>query len=725
MTALDPRNVNAQKANVENVLFKSLAPVLRAQSIAIVGASERAKWPAKIFSNLQDFGYSGNVYPINPRYSEIWGVKCYPDLASLPEPPGHALVIVPADAVQGVLEEGVAAGLKSATVYAGNIGEGSDPEVVERGTALKALCERSGLIVAGPNCMGSMSLREKCFLYPNSELCKMVAGSIGTVFQSGGTLQFVCKSAADRGVQFSYMISSGNELCIDLAEYVNFLIEDEHTRVIALFIEGIRRPAAFMAAAAKALAAGKTIIAIKTGKSQKSRDASKSHTGAIAGDYDVYSAMCERYGIVNCASLDDMLELMLTFQGGRLPKGPRVGFVTTSGGTVDLLYDYVEEIGGIAMPDFEAATNEKILALVTPGVSIKNPLDAGIPSSDRAAAEMCKAVLADPNVDMLAWAGQLPTSGKGPRDVQALKSVLEATDKPVIGFGRMAYMVGKEGIAFQNEVGFPFLQGLPPTVRALGALAFYGARAGRRIAPLPAPKGSAETLHGKTFDAALAAHGLTSPNSALAATPADAATAAARIGFPVVLKLVSPEISHKTEVGGVKLNLRSEDEVKRVATELMAAIRKAQPDARIDGFLVQEMVHGVEVILGARTDPLYGPMIVVGAGGILVELIKDTALRLLPVGPQEAHEMIESLKLARLLAGFRGRAPCDVNALVNAICGLSDFFLDHRHWLTDLEVNPLIVLEKGQGVRAVDVRPVFAAQPIAGVRHAGHAFVHS
>jgi acetyltransferase len=690
--------------------------MLRAESIAVVGASDRAPWPSNIFSNLQKFGYAGRVYPVNPRYEEVWGVKCYPDLASLPEPPGHAAVIVPAKAVQGVLEVGVAAGLKSATVYADGIGEGTDPEIVARGTALKALSERSGLVVAGPNCMGSLSMREKCFLYPNTELCKMPAGSVGAVFQSGGTLQFVCKSAADRGVRFSYMVSSGNELCLDLADYVNFLASDEHTKIIMLFIEGIRRPAAFMAAAAAALAAGKPIIAIKTGKSQKSRDAAYSHTGAISGDYDVFTAMCERYGIVNCASLDDMLETVLAFQCGRLPKGPRVGFVTTSGGTVDLLYDYIEEIGGITAPEFTPATKEKVRALMTAEIAIKNPLDAGIPSTDANAAEMCKAVAADPNIDMLAWAGTLPTK-KGARDAAVLNSVLASTDKPVIGFGRMGYMFGEEGMNFQSEAGFPFLQGLPPTVKALGALAFYGARAGRRVPPLPAPTGKAESLEGEALQAALAAHGLTPPDSAFAATPAAAAAAAARIGFPVVLKLVSPEISHKTEVGGVKLNLKSEDEVEQAAEQLTASVRKLQPDARIDGFLVQEMVRGVEVVLGARTDPLYGPMILVGAGGILVELVKDVAFRLLPVGPQDARDMIDGLKLAKLLAGFRGAPACDVDALVEAICGLSRFYLDHRHLLGDLEINPLIVLEQGQGVRAVDVRPVFAAQAHAANRH--------
>ena len=320
--------------------LRSPLPLLNPTSVAIVGASERAKWATQIFHNLRRFGYPGEVYPVNPRVSEVWGTRCYPDLASLPEPPDHALVIVPATAVQAVVETGVKAGLKSATIYASQIGEGEDPEIVARGAALKSLIESSGLVVCGPNCMGANALRERYFGYPNTELCELTPGAVALVTQSGGTLQYLGQVGAHRGVKFSYMISSGNEINLDLADYINFLVEDAHTRVITLFIEGIRRPQVFMAAAAKALAAGKPIIAIKTGKSQQSREAARSHTGAIAGDYAAFAAMCERYArIVACPTLDDMIEMTLAFQNGRWPTGNRVGWVTTSGGTVDLLYD--------------------------------------------------------------------------------------------------------------------------------------------------------------------------------------------------------------------------------------------------------------------------------------------------------------------------------------------------------------------------------------------------
>jgi len=683
--------------------FRSPLPLLNPRSVAIVGASERGKWATQIFHNLRRFGYPGKVYPVNPRVDEVWGSRCYPDLASLPEPADHALVIVPASAVQAVVETGVKAGLKSATIYASQIGEGEDPEIVARGATLKALIERSGLVVCGPNCMGANALREKYFGYPNTELCQLPPGSVGLVTQSGGTLQYLGQVGAQRGVKFSYMISSGNEINLDLADYINFLVADVHTRVITLFIEGIRRPQQFMAAAAKALAVGKPIIAIKTGKSQKSRDSARSHTGAIAGDYAAFAAMCERYGIVICPTLDDMIEMTLAFQNGRLPKGNRVGWVTTSGGTVDLLYDYLDEMGTLATPDFDAAIKARLRPLVSPELALKNPLDAGNPGGEAESAELCRAVAADPNVDILAWGSTLP-SGKRARDPALLRSISQSTDKPVIAFVRMNFPVEKPAVEFQDQVGFPYLMGLPQTIRALSALAFYGARRGRHIPRLPPARGDARKLQGAAFEAALADHGLTPPRNGVASSPQEAAKIAASIGFPVALKIVSAAISHKTELGAVRLNLKSPEEVEREAAALATLIHKAAPDASLDGFLVQEMAEGTEIIVGARLDPLFGPLLAVGAGGILVELVQDVACRLLPITPQDARDMLGELKVAKLLEGFRGRPPADVDALTTAMCGLSDFYLEHRHLLADIEINPLIVCAKGEGVRAVDVR---------------------
>jgi acetate---CoA ligase (ADP-forming) len=686
------------------VEFRSPASVLRASSVAIVGASERGQWQRMIYGNLREYGYPGRVFLVNPRQKEVYGQPCFPSLRELPEKVDHAMVIVPAVGVADVLTDADAAGVTSATVYAAAMGDGLDPESKKRGAWLKDFLTRSKLRIAGPNCMGAHSYRERLFAYPNTELGRFEPGSVGCIFQSGGTLQFWLRTGADRGLRFSYGITSGNEIDLDLSDYLNFLVDDPNTRLIVLFIEGIRRPQTFMHAAGRALAAGKPILAIKTGATIKSQNAAQSHTGAIGGDYAAYLAMCERYGIVNCRSLDDMLETALAFDGGRLPKGPRIGFVTTSGGTVDLLYDYAESEGA-TMPDYTEQTNAALMPFMQEGIVPKNPLDLGIPMGLKHAAGVCDVVAKDPNVDMVAWAAMLPSKAGAWEGVEALQAMVRSTDKPIVGFGRMSYQMTPEAVAAQKAAGFPFVQGLEPTLRALNGLWFFAQRQGK--APAVVPPAPPSELSPDTLNATLARYGITLPNEAVVASASEAAAAAEMIGAPVALKIVSRDILHKTEAGGVRLDLRGGAMVEAAADALVAAARAAVPNARIDGFLVQEMVSGVEAIVGARSDPLYGPMLLVGAGGVLVELAKDAALRLLPMAAGDVGTMMSGLKLDKLLAGFRGRPAADRAALEAAALALGQFYLDHRARVEDIEINPLVVRAHGLGAVAVDVRVIW------------------
>ena len=673
--------------------------MLRAASVAIVGASERARWASQIFSNLRQFGYGGRIVLVNPRQQTVFGEPCLPSLRQLSEPVDHAMVIVPAPHVPEVLSDAEAAGVKSATVYASSVGDGESDASRERGAWLKNFVATSRLRVSGPNCMGSYSFREKLFAYPNTELCNVPPGPVGGLFQSGGTLQFWLKSAAERGLRFSYAVSSGNEADLDLADYLDFLVDDPYTKQIVLFIEGIRRPQAFMHAAGRALAAAKPVLAIKTGATARSRSAARSHTGAIGGDYAAYLAMCERYGMVNCRSLDDLLETALAFQCGRLPKGPRIGFVTTSGGTVDLLLDYAETEGA-TIPEFSAATNAALLPYMQEGIAPKNPLDTGIPTNLKDAADQIEIVARDPQVDMVAWASPLPGKGDNWKDVHEIRRVLDATAKPVIAFGRMAHQVPPEGLEVQDKAGIPFLQRQQPVLRALNALWFYAQRTGRAPAALQAAP--ATDLTPETLDATLARYGITLPQSRAVNSAEAAADAAAAIGLPVALKIRSADIVHKTEAGGVKLDLKNRQDVLDAADALVKAAHAAHPKAKIDGFLVQQMVSGIETIVGVHSDPLYGPLLLVGSGGIFVELVRDAAQRLLPVAARDVTAMIDTLKLAPLLAGYRGRPAADRAALEASALGLARFYLDHRAHIAEIEINPLMV--SPQGAVAVDVR---------------------
>src|SRR6266540_1440680 len=674
MQARERDLAGAEAASAAKSLFRSAVSTLQAKSLAIVGASERARWPSEIFRNLREFGYGGRVALINPRQKEVYGERCFPSLRDLPEPVDHALVIVPAPAVADVLVAAEETGVASATVYASMLGDGDDPESKARGAWLKDFTANSRLRVAGPNCMGAYSYRERLFGYPNTDLCRLAPGSVACIFQSGGLIQFWMKAAAERGLRYSYCITSGNEPDLSLADYLNFVIDDPHTRQV------------IMHAAGCALAMGKPILAIKTGATTQSRAASQSHTGAIAGDYAAYLAMCERYGIVNFRSLDDLVEAALAFDGGRLPKGPRIGFVTNSGATVDLLYDYAEAEGA-AMPDFTEETKAAFLPLMQQGITPKNPLDVGIPSTLEVAAKLCETAARDPNIDMVAWTAPMPRKGEPWGDPAALRQILGKTDKPIVAFGRVIQQLSEEQLADHRAAGFPFLQGIEPTIRALRGLWFHAARRGR-LPPAPPPAPPSD-LSPATFEATLARYGIALPKSQAVATAAEAARAAERIGFPVALKIRSRDILHKTEVGGVALDLHDRDAVEAAADAL--STRAAQASARIEGFLVQEMVVGIEAIVGARDDPLYGSLLLVGSGGVLVELVEDAALRLLPVAAEEVGAMIDGLKLARRLAGFRGAPAADRAALEATVLALGRFFLDHRARIKEIEINPLIV----------------------------------
>jgi acyl-CoA synthetase (NDP forming) len=690
-------------------VFRTVDYLLRPKSIALVGASDssRGGWVQEIYANLEFSGFPAKLYLVNPKRRELWGRPVYPNFAAIEEPVDLALTVIPTTAVVDTLAEGSANGLKCALIYAAQFGEGGDAEGQKRAQALLALSEKHGLRISGPNCMGSLALREKLLLYPAKRVRGLKPGAVGVVFQSGGTFQFWLQQAALRGLDFSYAVSSGNELDLDLADYINFLVEDKHTKLIVCLVEGVRRPQAFMAAAAKALAAGKPILLVKVGRSERGKAATMSHTGAIAADDQVFDAVCRKYGIVRCPSLDDLLETALAFSQGRLPNGNRIAMACYSGGAKGLVLDYASDEGAEMAP-LTPETRAKLPGMIDPGLAGENPLDVGPSVGVQPAkfAEICKVVCADPTVDLITVQGLMPVNPSDPYDPAPLRSVFTSTDKPVLAFGRIAQNASEVSRNFQNETGVPFIHGLPETVRALQGLVRYAAALRRGVDTIDPPRGRAESLDGAAFDALLAAHSLPAPRSAVAKTPDEAAAQASRIGFPVAVKILSPEASHKTEVGGVTLALRDAGAVRTAAETMAARLAAHDPQARLQGFLVQEMVAGLEMILGVREDPQFGPFMLVGLGGVAVEAMKDVTIRLLPVDEAAARDMLGALRGAPLLGPFRGRPARDIGALVEAMTGLSRLFLDHRPWLSDLEVNPLIVLAEGQGLRAVDVRPV-------------------
>ena len=682
-------------------MFRSVDQLFRPRSIAIVGASESGAggWPRTIFGNLEYAGFPVPVYLINPRRDRLWDREVYPSFASLPEPVDLALTVIPAESVVDTLADGLANGLKAALVFAARFGEGGDEAGGVRARELAGLCEK-GLRVCGPNCMGALALPESHLFYPAERVRALPQGGVGVIFQSGGTFQYWLSQGAVRGLGFSYAVSSGNELDLDVADYIAFLVDDPDTRVIACMLEGIRRPEAFMEAAARALAAGKPIVVVKTGASERGRSATESHTGAVAGDDDIFNAVCERYGIVRCHGLDDLIETTLMFSTVRLPKGPRVAFAGYSGGATGLFLDYASEVG-LPVAELSEGTRTAIAPLLDRGLEPSNPLDggAGLAGRQEDFREICAAIADDPGVDILSMQGQLPAHEGDRADPEAFAAANRGAAS-VVAHGRMGQNVTDAGRAFQNAAGVPFLQGLPETVRALKALGCYAERRRRGASPDRRP---ASPLSGPVADL-LADAGVPGPQGGLAATGAEAAGLADGIGYPVALKIVSPQAVHKTEIGGVALGLDDAASIVRAAGEMETRLRDAEPDARLDGYLVQEMVDGLEMFVGLRDDPQFGPFIVAGLGGIHVEALGDLAFRLLPIDETGAREMLDSLRGRALLGPFRGRPARDADSLVRAMLAAGDVYLGVRDRFADIEINPLTVLAEGKGVRAVDIR---------------------
>ena len=687
-------------------MFRPVKPLLQPTSIAIVGATDSGGdgWSQVLFRNLEETGFPVPTYLVNPRRTELWGHRVYPDFGALPEAIDHALVIVPARFVNDIMRDGIAHGLKAATIFSAGFGEGRKRIGAARGEELRELIDNSGVSVCGPNCMGLFSLPRDILLYPTARLRNLPKGPVGGIFHSGGTLGYWFAQAAQRGLGFSYAMSCGNEIGLDSADYLDFLVSDPDTEIIVGMIESIRRPKALMEAAGRALEAGKPFIVTKLGRSELGKEQARTHTGAVAVDDDIFSAMCRRYGVTRCNSIDEMVEFALAFGQKRLPRGSRAAIVTSSGGAVGLCVDTVEAENGV-LAELTPETVERMENFVPEGVDVDNPMDAGASLAQKVPefCELCEMFADDDNVDIVAIQGRVPLPGDRVKSPENYVRLRESTDKPVLAFTRMAQNADEHLRQFQAGSRIPFLFGVPAAVRSTQALILYAEARRRGLAALPQPDPGARELPLAELSVHLAQHGLTAPvQLQTAPDPEAVADATLEIGFPVALKIVSTEISHKTEVDGVRLGLEDADAVRAATAELLFRLGTET----VDGFLVQEMVEGVEMLLGIRDDPGFGPVLIVGFGGIFVELLHDVALRLAPVDEDEAFEMLQELRGAAVLGEFRSRAPRDKSALCKAIAGFSEFYLKNREWLEEIEINPLIVLGDGEGVRAVDVRHV-------------------
>ena len=681
------------------------------RSIAVIGAStDETKIGGRPIQLLRKVGFPGALYPVNPRAAEVQGLRAYPSVSALPEVPDLAIVALAAEAAVGAVKELAAAGVRSAVVFSSGFAElGAKGEAMQ--AELRDAARSSGMRIAGPNCLGVVGVAERSVATFSVVIEQTMPppGALGIVSQSGNLGSFSMLLAAERGLGLSRFLTTGNECDVDVADGVAFMARDPATRVILCILETCRDAPRLLGAMADAHRAGKPVLVLKIGETEAGQQAALSHTGALAGSDAVFDAVFARVGAVRVRSVEELVELghAASVLGDRLPRGNRVAMLTASGGFGVLLAD-AASTAGLVLPEPSPAVQEHILRLV-PFASARNPVDATAQMSARPELleEIIGAVVGDDRFDALII---MVASGL---NLPRLKSVyLRALTAARERFPDRVVLLCAHGPLDTRaeflELGFPVVDGAGACCTVLAQLVALGAGRQRGLAADVAVPDAAKLPEGALrhelgAKAALAAAGVPVLPEHLVATAEDAVAAAERVGFPVVLKIVSPDLPHKTEVGGVALGLRDAGAVRAAHDAMLARVRDKAPSARIEGMLVAPMVSGgTEMILGVTRDAVFGPVVMVGLGGIFAEVLRDVATRPAPVSEAEALDMVRSLKAFPVLDGARGRPRADLPALAAAIAALSRFAVRHAAEVAEVDINPLLVRAEGEGAVALD-----------------------
>ncbi|TQK72842.1 acetate--CoA ligase family protein [Nocardioides sp. SLBN-35] len=690
--------------------FRNVRSLVAPRGIAVVGASPRGNRGSRVLENLARFGYAGPVVVVNPGYSEVLGRPAVPSVRELPDGIDLVVVAVAADRAVDVVREAAERGIRGVLVIGSGFGEGEHGR--ERGAALAELVAKHDLVLCGPNCYGVLDVAGAVAAYSGRIIDPLEPGNVALVMQSGALTHAVTDSAIGRGLRLSAMVTTGNELSATVSDYVAWYAEDEVTEVIGVFVEGLRDADRFAAACRRARERGKAVVVLAAGRSETGRRAALAHTGAIAGAAAALDGLLASAGATRVDDLDELRETLLLFSalaGRPGPSAPGVAALSISGGACGLTADMADQVG-VALPGFAPETSRTLGAGLPDFAAVNNPLDVtGAAAEDPSIlAGALRAAAHDPAVGVVVFAMNVGLAGPGQEDfyrgqARLLAEAARSSTKPVV----LVAMTGgalDPGIAEATRAAsVPVLLGIRPALSALRSWLTWPARAGRPSEqPVPARDWPAPTSVAAGADAlaALEDAGIPVAPYRLVATPAAAAAAAHELGGPVVLKIESPDIAHKTEVGGVRLRV---DPVcaEAEAAALLAAVARAEPDARIDGILVQAMADGerLECLVGVTADPQVGRCLSIAPGGVLAELLGPVGSRPVPVSAAEVEELIDGSALGLLLAGYRGGPALDRAALVDAALRFSRLAAA----LPDLaaaEMNPLLVGERG--VLAVD-----------------------
>ncbi|AQV99192.1 CoA-binding protein (plasmid) [Cupriavidus necator] len=703
------------------------------RAIAVVGVSDDVARPgSQVVRALLKNGYRGRIFPVNPKYEQFDGLKCYASVADIEDEVDLVVIGVPAKGVLPVVEAAAEKRVPFALILSGGFRE-SGPEGVERERRMLEIARGSGMRIVGPNCLGFANLHDNVYAAFGSitREPKLKPGSVSLVTQSGGfgySIALACEAA---GIGFRHVIATGNESDIDTVQLIDALLDDDETKIILAYIEGTRDGRALLDVGQRAMARGKPLLLWKAGVTEQGARAAASHTASMTSSYDYYSAAFKQSGIVEIREIDQAVDYLKALEGGKYPAGGGVAVMGVSGGSAIVFAD-AGEPAGLSLCELTEKTQASLQTVIPNIGAVHNPIDltAGyFSASNRANLETAvRATLADPNVHAVCV--NIATTGKAGSLVAAevLGEIAGSTEKPIVIFSSAPASQVGDALAVFAKANIPVLRSPSRAAGALAMLANYRqarARVERAAAATQSVTAPCEvfprnaqgaSLSEAEAKAILAAAGIPVSRDVIVSGVEDAAVFD-KMTAPLVVKIVSPDIAHKTEVGGVKVGIRTRAELEAAIAEVLDNARQKAPSARISGVLVTEMIQGgFELIAGVVNDEVFGPVVAVGAGGIYAELLGDTTCRLAPFDEVTAREMLDELKCRRILDGARGKPALDVGAAARALAALSRFAWEARDQVGEVDMNPVFVLP--DGVVAADAviipKARTAVQPVSG-----------
>ncbi|HYS84186.1 MAG TPA: acetate--CoA ligase family protein [Bradyrhizobium sp.] len=715
-------------------IVKSIHAMLHPRNIVLVGATDKpGNYAERIWNNLIKYQYQGGLYPVNAKRETIWGVPCYKDFASLPDKPDHVLVLVPARFAVQVVRDAAAAGARSATIVTSGFSELQDDESQRLAAELQQAIRETGLAVTGPNCLGNLSAGERLFTNIDDRVVTMEAGPVAIAGQSGAIVMAIRQALEDRGVGVGYMVTTGNEAGLETPDLMAYFAADPSIRVIVVYLEGVRNTKVFRAACKAARAAGKPVIALKLGASEGGRAAAMAHTGALAGSIETFDAISTREGVIRVRGLDELIETTECFVHADLPKAARLAAVSLSGGKRGLLIDAFSS-AGLNFGPLSQNASDKLAKMLGPGSIVGNPLDAGFAAVVDPSVYMqsIKTMIDDPDTDIVIIDAELP---KAPhelreRNLRIVNGMAQAASKPVIYISAMS--IGFTEFTKGLRKSLPHIavmQGLDRAVGAIKSLIDYASL--RKEVPEVVSSSSTsaramlermlKSANGAALDEVaskklLKAYGIPVSKEEIAQTAAEAVKIAKKIGFPVVAKVVSADILHKSDIGGVVVNINSTADVKKAFNDITARVTKLKNKPKLEGILIAQQVKAeLELVVGASLDAEMGPVVLFGTGGVDIELMKDIALAGAPLDEADAKELISRTKAGVKLKGYRGKPALHEASAVKAIVGLSNLMADAGTRIASIDVNPFLINTRtGVAVDGLIVLNNAAAKSAAG-----------